>query len=131
MPLRKTSPASSSRANSSCSDVTAVDRLRDDETFRRDTRLAGVDRARFHADRARILEVGAGHHDERIAPAKLEHALLDLTRRAARHLRSGAVAACQRDRLYPRIIDHTGGLFRLDEQALKRTVAEACFPQYL
>ena len=46
----------------------------DDEALGGDAGLAVVDGARLHGGRTARSEIGAGHHDEGIAAAQLEHA---------------------------------------------------------
>src|SRR6185295_19032562 len=55
-----------------------VDFSGDDKTFRSDARLAVVDRARFDSSPHRLVEVGRGHDDERIAATELQDSLLNL-----------------------------------------------------
>src|SRR2546426_7774998 len=44
-------------------------------------------------------------HDERIAPAELQHRLLQVPPRLLRHLAAGAIAARERHGAYPRVGD--------------------------
>src|SRR5207237_8942925 len=59
---------------------TVVNFVGDEKSFRRDTRLAGVDRARFDGSSDRKFEIGAWHDDERIAATELEHGLFNFAR---------------------------------------------------
>lgn len=77
-----------------------VDFVRDDETFRRDARLARIDRARFHSDGECLVHIRTGHHDERIASAELEHALLDFARGDTGDGAARAIAARERHRFH-------------------------------
>ena len=106
-------------------DVATVNRFGDDEALRRDAGLPAIHAARFHTRRGRIFQIGARHNDERIAPAQLQHALLDLPRGPTRHLRAGAFAPGQGHGLHSRIVNHRGGCFGFDQQRLKGAIDEA------
>src|SRR5439155_6345961 len=80
--------------------------VRDEKSFRCDARLPGVDGARFDRSAQCALEVRGWHHDERIAAAELEHALLYLSRCGARHCAPGFFAASQRYCFHARIDNH-------------------------
>ena len=54
------------------------DALVDDEALGRDARLPVVDETRLNRHLHGLLQIGARHHDERIAAAQFEHSLLDL-----------------------------------------------------
>ena len=80
-----------------------VDRVGDDEALGGDARLAVVDDARLHRRRDRARQVGARQHDERVAAAQLEHALLDVLAggrrdRRARRPRCRSPSRRRRDR---------------------------------
>src|SRR5262249_41570314 len=66
----------------------------DNESFRGDTGLTGVDRARFDRGTQRRFEICTRHHYKCIAAAKLKHTFLDLTRGRARDGGSSSFAAC-------------------------------------
>src|SRR5204863_9964489 len=70
-----------------------IDPVRDEEAFAGAARLAGIDRARLDRGGERRFEVGAWHHDKRIASAELKHRFLNLARRRARHRAAGFLAA--------------------------------------
>ena len=76
-----------------------VDGVGDDETLGRDAGLPVVDRARLRTAVATACsQVGARHHDERIAAAELENAFLDVPARRGRDRPAGRLAARQRHR---------------------------------
>ena len=57
-------------------------RLRDDKSLGVDAGLAIVEDARFHGRGDRFVEIGAGHHDERVAAAEFQHDFLNALGRA-------------------------------------------------
>ena len=85
-----------------------------------------LDRACFHADFRRHVQICAWHDDERIAAAKFEYAFLDLPCGGAGDFASGAFAPRQRDRFHARVLDHRAGLLGFDEQRLKHAFRETC-----
>src|SRR2546426_6832748 len=54
-------------------------------------------------------------HDERIAPAELQHRLLQVPPRLLRHLAPGAIAARERHGAYPRVGDDAPHRLVLEE----------------
>ena len=66
------------------------------------------------------LEIGAGHHDERVAAAQLEHRLLDLlARRAADAALPAPVLPVSVTAGDPRVLDDLPDLLGLDQQRLE------------
>ena len=100
------------------------ERLRDlvdhDEALRRDAGLSVVDDARPHAGLDRGVEIGARHHDERIAAAQFEHDLLEMTARLARDVGAGEFTSGQRHRRDARIGHELRHARDVDEQRLER-----------
>ena len=76
-------------------------------------------------------QVGARHHDERIAAAELEHRLLDLPAGGAGDLTAGRLAAGQRRACHPGILQHALDLIRADQQRLKRALRKARAPEHV
>ena len=87
--------------------------------------MTGVDGARFDSNAQCALEICAGHHNERVAAAKLEHAFFDLVRGHARHCAPGFFATGKRYRFDAWIGDYLFHLFRLDQQRLENAVSES------
>ena len=90
-----------------------------DEALGGDAALPGVLDPGFHAHLDGLVEVGAGHHDERVRPAQLEHHLLDVAAGRLADAPSGALAAGERGGGDARIVEQLAGAAALDEQGLE------------
>ena len=101
------------------------DRLVHDEALGRDARLAVVDRARLDRGPHRGVEVGARHHDERVAAAELEHVFLITLPAALATALAGAGAAGERHGGDPRVVDDALHLVGPDQQRLEAALGEA------
>ncbi len=64
-------------------------------------------------------------HDERIAAAQFEHALLQRASGAARDVAAGAIASGQRHRLHARIVENRRHLLDFDQQRLEHALGKA------
>ena len=78
-----------------------VNLVRDEKPLRRDARLATVNCPCFDCGAERGFEIGARHHNERIAPAEFEHTFLDVPRGEAGNRASRFFAASERYRRHP------------------------------
>ena len=81
--------------------------------------MPAVDRARLHCGSQRLLEVSAWHHDESVAPAQLEHTLLDFASGCAAHGTAGFFASRECDRFDSWIDNQLLHPVGLDEKGLK------------
>src|SRR5207253_3531796 len=90
----------------------AGDLLVHDEPLGGDAALAGVLDPRRHRDLDCLVEIGAGQHEERIAPAQLENGLLELRAGSLAEAASGPVAAGERRGDDARILDDALHFFR-------------------
>jgi hypothetical protein len=97
------------------------DMLMHDESLRRDARLPVVDRSRPHGNVDGPGEIGAGHDDERIAAAELQHGLLEMAAGHTRDLTAGSFASRERRGGDPPIGEQCRDCVRADEQRLKHT----------
>src|SRR4051812_24077729 len=102
-----------------------VNFIGNNDSFGCNTGLASVDGARFDRGAQCALEIRAGHDDECIAAAKLQHSFLDLTRGCARDGGSGFLAACHGYRFDARVDDQFLHLWRLDHQRLENAVSKS------
>ena len=100
-------------------EVLIVNRIGDDETFRRNTRLTRIHHSRFHPGRDRIVQPGARHNNKRIAPAELEHTLFHLATSGARNGAAGTFASGKRDRFHSWIANDFFDRFIFDQQCLE------------
>src|SRR3989441_13212831 len=98
--------------------------LDDDEPLRRDAALAAVDQTRLRGDLRGLHEVRVLEHDERIAPAELQHRLLQVPPRLLRHLAASAIAARERHGAYPRVRDDGPHRLVLEEHRPEQPVGE-------
>ncbi len=96
-----------------------------DEALGRDARLPVVDHPRLDRGAGRGIEVGAGHDDEWIAAAELQHRFLDLPCRRAAHGAARGVAPGQGDRSDPGIFNDALNPLGVDEQRLKAAFGKA------
>jgi hypothetical protein len=67
--------------------------FRHDKALGRNARLAVILNSRVDRGRDRRFEIGAGHHNERIAAAQFEHNFLDSFRGGNSHLNPGLFAS--------------------------------------
>src|SRR3712207_1142058 len=100
--------------------------LVDDDPFRVDARLPVVERARGDGGPYGLLQIRAGHHDERVAPTQLEHARLDVLPRLFADATTSTLAAGERHRLDSRIVYDPLHLARADQERLEGALREAC-----
>ena len=100
-------------------DVFFVDRVGDNETFRRDTGLTRVHHARFHSGRDRIVQLGARHDNERIASSELEHTLFYLATSRARDGAASTFAAGKCDRFHSWVANDFFDRFIFDQECLE------------
>ena len=101
------------------------DLLVHDEALGRDAGLAVVDDARLHGRGGRGIQIGAGHDDERVAAAQLQHRLLDVLAGRCRHRAARRLAAGERHGADARVGDHARPPRGADEQRLELALAEA------
>src|SRR5206468_4910968 len=106
-------------------------RVDDDEALGGDAALAVVDEARLGGGARGSPDVGVPEDDERVAPAELEHGLLELAPGLLRDAAPGAVAARQRDAAHARIGDDGSDPFGPDEHRAEDTFGKARFPEDL
>src|SRR5207253_4925393 len=92
------------------------DRLDDDESLGGDAALAAVDQARVGRSGGGEVEIRIFQDDERVAAAELEHGLLEHLPSPLSDLASGQLAARERDRDDPRIVDEAGDRRGFDQR---------------
>src|SRR5215211_5768734 len=101
------------------------DLLVDDDPLGVDARLPVVERARSDGSADGRLQIRRGHHDERVAPAELEYARLDVLPRLGADLPARTLAAGQRRRPHPRVVYDRLHLARADQERLEGALREA------
>src|SRR5439155_721296 len=104
-------------------------RVDDDEALGGDAALAVVDETRLGGGARGGRDVGVLQDDERVAPAELEHGLLELAPGLLRDAAPGAVAAGQRDAAHARVGDDGPDPLRPDEHGAEHTFGQARFPE--
>src|SRR5918998_315834 len=98
--------------------------LVDDDAFGVDARLAVIEGARRDGGAYGFVQVGARHHDKRVAAAELEHGLLYVPAGLARDLPPCGLAAGERRRPHTWIVDDGLDLARRDKQRLEGPLGE-------
>ena len=116
-------PATNRRSNSSAIDSATMKRL----AAMHDCPLLMVRALTAVVDRG--LEVGAGHHDEGVAAAQLEHRLLDLLPGRAGHMAACPDTAGQGHCRNPGILDDPLHPLGLDQQGLEAALGKAGTPE--
>ena len=107
------------------------DALRHNESLGRDAGLAIVLDARLDCGCGGFLQVGAGHDNERIAPAEFQHNLLDSFRGSNTHLYSRTFTTRERCRSDTRIGQNAFHFVGTDQQRLKCARGEAALRKML
>jgi hypothetical protein len=97
----------------------------DDETLGRNAGLTAVHRAGFDTGLHGLVEIGTGHHDERIASAELQDDLLDLVARFRGDALSGGFTSGQRGGRDACVLKNRMNPGRTDQKRLKHPLGES------
>ena len=101
-----------------------------DEPLGRDAALATVDEPRVGRGSRRHIEVGVLEHDERIAAAQLEHALLEVTPGLRGHRGPRSLAPGEGHGPHARVRDHARDGLGADQQGTEDAVGKSGIAEY-